>query len=366
MKIKDIIELFNQIAPFQYQESYDNSGLQIGNVEDVIRSALLCLDITEDVLQEAIDNSCNLIIAHHPLIFSGIKHITQSTYIERIITKAIQHQINIIAIHTNLDNQHDGVNKKIAEKLKLQKTSILSPINNTLYKLQTYVPIEQAQKVREKLFAAGAGKIGHYGECSFNSIGEGTFKGDISTHPFIGIANGPQENVKEIKIETIVPSHLKTNVLKSLIDAHPYEEPAYDWILLNNKNSQIGAGMIGYLQEEMPLVDFLKMLKKELCADVVKYTKPTKKRIKKVAICGGSGSFLLQNAIDAQADVFVSADFKYHQFFNTESKIIICDIGHYETEQFTVDIFDEILNKKNITFAVLKSNINTNPIKYYF
>lgn len=364
MKIADIIALFEEFASTQYQESYDNCGLQVGNTNDTIQAALLSLDVTEEVLDEAIAKGCNLIIAHHPLIFSGLKNLTGRNYVQRIVQKAIKYDVNILAVHTNLDNMRKGVNERIASQLGLQKTQILAPTSGNLYKLQTFVPQEHSLALKDALFSAGAGSIGHYSECSFSSNGQGTFRGDEATKPFIGVADGLREAIQEEKIEMIVPAHLKNRVEKALIAQHPYEEVAFDWIALSNQNKEIGAGMLGELPQPMSEMDFLNMLKNNMKAQVVRHTALLGKPIQRVALCGGSGSFLLKNAIAAQADVFVSADFKYHQFFDAENQIVIADIGHYETEQFTVEIFDALLKKKNITFAVLLSALDTNPIKY--
>ena len=364
MNVAQVISFFEEIAPVQYQETYDNSGLQVGNAQDEVRGALLTLDVTEAVLDEAIAKGCNLIIAHHPLIFSGLKNLTGRNYVQRIVQKAIKNDINIFAAHTNLDNMHHGVNERIAAKLGLCNTQILAPTSGNQWKLQTYVPTAQAMAVKEALFAAGAGNIGQYSDCSFSQVGTGTFKGNEQSQPFIGKAGGPREQVAEEKIEIIVPAHLKNKVEQALLAAHPYEEVAFDWLALGNQNKEIGAGLVGDLPNAMSEADFLQMLKANMNAQVIRHTALLDKPVKRVSLCGGSGSFLLSKAIAAKADVFVSADFKYHQFFDAENKIIIADIGHYESEQFTVEIFDALLKKKNITFAVLLSTLDTNPIKY--
>jgi dinuclear metal center YbgI/SA1388 family protein len=364
MNVAQVISFFEEIAPIQYQETYDNSGLQVGNVQDEVHGALLTLDVTEPVLDEAIAKGCNLIIAHHPLIFSGLKNLTGRNYVQRIVQKAIKNDINIFAVHTNLDNMRDGVNERMASKLALVNTQILAPTISNQWKLQSYVPTAQAITVKEALFAAGAGHIGQYSECSFSQMGTGTFKADEQSQPFIGQAGGPREQVAEEKIEIIVPAHLKNKVEIALMQAHPYEEVAFDWLALGNQNKEIGAGLVGDLPSAMSEEDFLQMLKTNMKAQAIRHTALLGRPIKRVALCGGSGSFLLHKAIGAQADVFVSADFKYHQFFDAENKIVIADIGHYETEQFTVEIFDALLKKKNITFAVLLSTLDTNPVKY--
>lgn len=364
MKVSQVISFFEEIAPIQYQETYDNCGLQVGNAQDEVKAALLSLDVTEAIIDEAIAKGCNLIIAHHPLIFSGLKNITGRNYVQRIVQKAIKNDINIFAVHTNLDNMLKGVNERIAAQIGMQHTEILAPTSGNLYKLCTFVPNEQAAALKDALFAAGAGSIGHYSECSFAQNGQGTFKGNAQSNPFIGIAGGQRASVQEEKIEMIVPAHLKNQVERALITAHPYEEVAFDWIALSNTNKEIGAGLVGELENPMTEIDFLNMLKTNMKAQVIRHTSLLQKMVKRVAVCGGSGSFLLKNAIAAKADVFVTADFKYHQFFDAEGKVVIADIGHYESEQFTVEIFDALLKKKNVTFAVLLSTLDTNPIKY--
>lgn len=366
MQIKDILQEIERFAPLNYQETYDNCGVQVGDVQQECSGALLSLDITEAVIEEAIQKNCNLIIAHHPLIFSGIKRLTGKNMVERCIIKAISHNITLYAAHTNMDNMQLGVNHKIAEKLGLTQTRILRPSSQNLFKLYTYVPHTHADKVRDALFAAGAGQIGPYGECSFNMEGRGTFRGNEDSNPTIGSAGGEREVVDEVKIEVLVPAHLKNVILAELKSSHPYEEVAYELIQLANSNQTIGAGMIGMLPEPIKGTDFFRSIQKNLKVQCIRHTDILKDSIQKVAVCGGSGSFLLPDAITAGADVFITADYKYHQFFEAEQKITIADIGHYESEQFTVEIFDAIINKKFPNFAVYLSTIKTNPINYFF
>lgn len=363
MKLKEITSHLESIAPLAYQESYDNSGLICGNQEMDITGAVICLDSTEAVIDEAIANKCNLVIAHHPIVFSGIKKFNGKNYVERVIIKAIQNNIAIYAAHTNLDNVYNGVNAKIAEKIGLINCSILAPQNNTIKKLVTYCPDENAAAIREALFAAGGGNIGNYEECSFNANGYGTFKAGQNAKPHVGEI-GKQHQEKETRIELIYPSYIESKLLKALFVAHPYEEVAYDIVELSNKNQQVGAGMIGELDGEMDETAFLNHLKKVMKAEGIRYTALKGKKVKKVAVCGGSGSFLLGNAKSSGADVFVTADFKYHQFFDAENQIVIADIGHYESEQYTMELFYEILSRKFTTFALHLSKINTNPINY--
>jgi len=365
MLAKDIIRVIEVAAPVIYQESYDNSGLQVGDPLQAINGVLLTLDVTEAILEEAMERSCNMIVAHHPLIFSGIKRLSGRTYVERIIHKAIKNDIVIYAAHTNLDNMYNGVNAKIAEKLGLKNTSILSQRSDTLSKLYTYAPVTHADKLREALFAAGAGHIGNYAECSFNTDGNGTFRPGADANPVIGEAGGERKWVGEVKVEVLVSKHLETQVIQALIDCDFYEEKAYELIAIKNTDQGIGAGLIGELPEPMGETAFLSFLKQQMATECIRHTALINKNINKVAVCGGSGSFLLKDAIRAGADIFITGDFKYHQFFDAEGKIIIADIGHYESEQYTVEIFKALLNEKFPNFAILLSNLSTNPVKYF-
>jgi dinuclear metal center YbgI/SA1388 family protein len=364
MKVQEIIKLLENIAHKDLQESYDNSGLNLGNPNMEVTEALCTIDITEDVLNEAIELGANLIIAHHPLIFQGLKSITGKNYIEKVVIKAIQNKIAIYAGHTNFDNIPNGVNQRICSKLGLNNCKILSPIKNQLLKLATYVPIEYADKVRESLFDAGAGTIGKYDKCSYNSTGKGSFRGLDNATPFIG-KKGELHFEDEIKIEVILPTYLKSNIVNNLLKIHPYEEVAYDLIPLANENSIAGAGMIGELNEPLKLKDLLTQLKATFTANGIRYTGEISRNIKKIAICGGSGAFLINKAKSAGADVFITGDVKYHQFFDADKSLILVDIGHYESEQFTKDIFYETLMKKIPKFAVHLSKVKTNPIKYF-
>jgi dinuclear metal center YbgI/SA1388 family protein len=363
MKIKDIITALEEFAPLAYQESYDNAGLIIGDKNDKAKAALLCIDITEEIIEEAITKGANLIISHHPIIFSGLKKITGKNYIERIIIKAIKHDIAIYACHTNIDSVIGGVNSKICDKIGLTNCKILSPISNELRKLVTFVPEDHAKTVRDVLFNAGAGTIGEYDNCSFSTKGNGSFRASESADPFVGEI-GKIHIEPEIRIETIFPKHLQSKVINSLLTAHPYEEVAYDIYSLDNKYNNVGIGMIGELKENEEELPFLKRVKEIFKAKSIRHTRLLNKKIKTVAVCGGSGSYLLNNAIASKADIFITGDYKYHQFFDAEDKIIIADIGHYESEQFTKEIFYEILTKKLPKFAVYLSEINSNPINY--
>ena len=364
MKIKDVLSYLESVCPPAYQESYDNCGLITGDLEQEVKGILLCLDSTEDVIQEAIKNKCSLVIAHHPILFSPIKKITGKTYSERVIISAIKHDICIYAMHTNLDNIHTGVNAKIAEKLGLTNLSIVSPKKGILRKLVTFCPRDKADEVRTAIFNAGAGVIGDYDECSFNAGGIGTFRAGKDANPYVG-TKGKRHYENEERIETIYPPHLEKAIVNALVDSHPYEEVAYDLYSLENTHPMVGSGMLGELEKPMKEKDFLAHLKEAMKLSCIRYTPLLGKKVQKVAICGGSGSFLLPDAIRKGADVLVTADFKYHQFFDADGKIVIADIGHYESEQFTPQIVYSLLNEKFHTFALRISKTNTNPVNYY-
>ena len=363
MRIKDITSYLESLAPLSYQEDYDNSGLITGHSEAEISGALISLDCTEEVVEEAIRKGCNLIISHHPIVFKGLKKFNGSTYVERVIIKAIKHDIAIYAIHTNLDHIQQGVNSKICEKLDLTSPSILVPKSGMLRKLTTYAPTGNAEQVRGALFAAGAGNIGNYSGCSFNAEGFGTFKASENANPFVG-KKGELHRENEVKIEVIYTAYQEANLVTALKQSHPYEEVAYDIYPLVNSHEQVGAGMTGELKHEMSEPEFLSFVKEKLNAKVVRHTNLLGRNVKKVAVCGGSGSFLLKNAIAAKADVFITADFKYHEFFDAEKRIVIADVGHFETEQFTQELLYEIIRKKFANFALHLTEYNTNPINY--
>lgn len=364
MNISEIISHLETIAPPAYQEHYDNSGLLTGSYNRECSGVLISLDATEEVVHEAIAKKCNFIVAHHPIIFGGLKKITGNNYVEKTIIAAIKNDISIYAIHTNLDNVFYGVNEKIADKLGLVNRKILLPKESTLKKLYTFVPVDFAEKVRSAIFNAGGGNIGNYSEASFNAEGTGTFKGNEGANPFVGEI-GKQHNEYEIKIETIFHAYLQKQIIEALMNAHPYEEVAYDIVDLANSNSLIGSGLIGELLEPIDEEAFLKKIKQSFSLAVIKYTRLLKKPVKKVALCGGAGSFLISKALSAGADFFITADIKYHEFFDANDKMVIADIGHFESEQFTIDLIHEILLKKFPTFAVLKSETSTNPVKYF-
>ncbi|WP_299247767.1 Nif3-like dinuclear metal center hexameric protein [uncultured Cytophaga sp.] len=363
-RIVEIISFLENFAPLSYQESYDNCGLLVGNKTEPCTGILVCLDVIEDIIDEAISKNCNLIVAHHPVIFSGLKKLTGANYVERIIIKAIQHNIAIYAIHTNLDNLEHGVSGMLAQKLGLQNVQVLAPKKGTLSKLVTYIPIADTEMVLKGIFETGAGSIGQYSECSFVIQGEGSFQPLAGAHPHIGEV-GKKEKVLENRVEIMYPNYLESTVVAALYTHHPYEQPAFDLIPLLNQHNQVGSGCIGDLEKPMQPRDFLAYISKTLELSCVRFTTAFTGEIKKVALCGGSGSFLLKNAITSQADVLITGDFKYHDFFDAEDRILVCDIGHYESEIHTKELLFTVLTKKFVNIAIVLTSIHTNPIGYY-
>jgi dinuclear metal center YbgI/SA1388 family protein len=364
MKIKELTNILEKIAPPQYQEVYDNAGLIVGNPTTDITGVLVCLDSTEAVILEAIERGCNVVVAHHPIVFKGLKKLNGKNYVERTVLLAIKNDIAIYAIHTNLDNMlHNGVNTKIAEKLGLTNLKILAPKRQILMKLTTFAPILESQNVLNALYAAGAGNVGNYKNCSFRTEGVGTFKPTGAANPHIGTLDKAEE-VVEHRLEVIFPTHLERAVLTALRGVHPYEEVAYYMQPLENENQEVGAGIVGELAEAMTEMNFLHFLKTQMHAGVVRFTHPLSKNVKKVAVCGGAGSFLLPNAIGAGADVFVTADYKYHEFFDADGRILIADIGHFESEQYTIELLIEILRKEKPDLEIFSTLTLTNPINY--
>ncbi|WP_370086688.1 Nif3-like dinuclear metal center hexameric protein [Ekhidna sp.] len=363
MQIREILNFLESWAPPSLQESYDNSGLLIGEKSTEVNQALITLDITENVIDEAIDTQSDFIIAHHPFIFKDLKRIGDTHWIDRCIRKAIKHDISIYAIHTNLDNVYTGVNRKIADKIGLNNLSILRPKKETLSKVTVFIPVENKDEVLEAMYNAGAGSVGNYDRCSFQLEGTGTFRGNESSNPTVG-QQGKDEVVKEVRAEVLVPNYNLRAVLSSMIKAHPYEEVAHYITPLSNVNQEIGSGMIGELPDEISTNQFIDHLKKSMNLQVVRCTDFVKSKVKKVALCGGSGSFLLQDAIHQNADVFITGDFKYHDFFEANNQIIIADIGHYESEVYTKELLLDALTKNFTKFAFRLSKVDTNPIKY--
>jgi dinuclear metal center YbgI/SA1388 family protein len=363
--VADLARALEKAAPLAYQESYDNAGLQCGDPRAEVTGVLIALDCTPAVLDEALQRGCNVVVAHHPVIFRPLKSLTGATEVERILLKALKNDIAIYAAHTNLDNVRHGVNRKLGEKLGLQNLRILAPTSGNLAKLITYVPPTHTEAVLQALYQAGAGQIGDYSECSFRSDGVGTFTPGPDTQPFQGQPGQP-ETTPEQRVEVLLPLHQQKSVLRVLKQAHPYEEVAYEIVKLENENQDVGAGMIGDLPEPLAPAAFRQRLRAALGVPVVKHT-DFDQPICRVALCGGAGSFLLNKARAAGADAYVTGDLKYHEFFGPEGQLLLCDVGHFESEQFTSELFQELLTSTfSSTFAVLIAETLTNPVRYDF
>ncbi len=363
MIVQDVINHLHDLAPLDYAEDFDNVGLLVGDKNQPVSGILVTLDTLEAVVDEAIDNKCNLIVSFHPIIFKSLKKLTGKTYVERVVIKAIQHNIAIFSIHTALDNAIEGVNSIICDQLSLKNKKILIPQTGTIKKLQTYVPKLNAEALRSALFNAGAGSIGNYESCSFNVDGEGTYMGNEDSNPLIG-QKGELHTENETAISVTYKKHLEAKVLETLFDAHPYEEVAYEISTLENTNQHIGMGMVGDLENEMNTKDCLDFIKNKMNTECIRHSKLINKSIKRIAVLGGSGSFAINAAKASGADLLVTADLKYHDFFSAENDIVLADIGHYESEQFTKTFLVDYLSKKITNFAIILSKTNTNPIKY--
>lgn len=362
-KISEVISFLEQIAPPTYQESYDNAALIIGDRNSEVTGIVCSLDCIESTVDEAIELGANMIVAHHPIVFKGLKSLTGRNYVERTIIKAIKNNIAIYAIHTNLDHVAHGVNKRISDRLGLLNTKILQPKKQLLSKLVFYVPEPEKDKVLQAVYSAGAGKIGEYSNCSFQLKGTGTFTPSIKANPTLG-ERGEAQEVQEIRVEVLVSSHILPKVLQKMYEAHSYEEVAYYVQSLENENQEVGAGMIGTLSQEMEGEEFLDYLKAKMNLEVIKHTSLIPRKIKKVAVCGGAGIFLLEDAKRAGADVFVTADVKYHEFFDADGALILCDIGHYESEIFTKELLREFLSQNFPNIALYLTKVVTNPSSY--
>ncbi len=363
MQIKEVIQHLETMAPSAYAEDFDNVGLLVGDKNTKVTGILVTLDTLESIVDEAVEKNCNLIVSFHPIVFKGIKKFNGSNYVERVVMKAIKHDIAIYAIHTALDNALLGVNDMMCEQLGLINRKILIPQSETIKKLTTYTPVSEAENIRSKLFEAGAGTIGNYSNCSFSSNGTGSFKASEKSNPSIGEI-GKTHYEKETQIQITYPKHNESKILKALFESHSYEEVAYEITTLENKNQHIGMGMIGELPEAMEETKFLKHIKTVFKTGCVRHSALLGKSIKKVAVLGGSGSFAIKNAQRSGADVFITADLKYHQFYEAENKLILADIGHYESEQYTKNLIVSYLRKKISNFAIILSDKNTNPIQY--
>lgn len=364
MQLHTITPILEALAPLAYAEDFDNVGLLIGNPQQEISGILVCHDALEAVVDEAIQKNCNLIVCFHPILFSGLKKITGKTYVERVVMKAIKYDVAIYAVHTALDNHPEGVNKIICNQLGLKKTKILVPKEKFIRKLITFTIPENHQQLRNALFEAGAGSIGNYEDCSFNSKGIGTYMGNKQSNPKIGERFEFVES-EEIKIEVTFEKHLEAKILKALFTHHVYEEVAYEIYELQNQHQNIGLGMIGELENEIPEHDFLQFVKEKMKCENIRHSTFMNKPIKKVAVLGGAGSFAIQQAKKMGADAFLTADLKYHQFYEAENQLLLADIGHYESERYTKNYIVDFLIKKIPNFAIILSEQNTNPVKYF-
>jgi dinuclear metal center YbgI/SA1388 family protein len=362
--IKDLLNYLHEIAPISYAEDYDNVGLLVGDSGAIVNGVLFSLDCTEDIIKEAIKLRCNVIVSHHPIIFKGLKKITGASYIERVVIQAIKNDIAIVAIHTNLDNVAHGVNKKICDKLELQSTRILSPKSDTLNKLTTYAPSDYVEEICTALHNSGAGNIGKYSSCSFRVDGLGTYTPGDGANPFNGQIN-QKSYEKETRMEFIFPAFMQNEIIGTLKKVHPYEEVAYYVNDLENINQDIGAGMVGTLATPLPLYDFLDFLKEKMELDYLKHTQAPVSVISKVAVCGGAGSFLIKQAIKEGADIYITSDLKYHEYFESENKLALVDIGHFESEKFTIELLFHLISNKFSNFALHCTKISTNPVKFY-
>ena len=363
MKLKELCSFLDSSVPLSYQESYDNCGLQAGDPEKEISAGLLTLDVTEEVLDEALTRKCDVIISHHPLIFNPLKRLTGSNYVERIIASALKNDIAVYSAHTNLDTISGGVSRKMAEKIDLVNVRVLAPLGNRLLKLVVFIPENYLDKVKDAVFDAGGGVTGNYDHCSFSVPGTGSFRPGDKAHPFVG-KKGKLQLEREVRFETVLFSERKEKVISAMLRTHPYEEPAYDIYTLENDNVDIGMGCVGDLKAALDRKKFLELVSSVFDTGCIRYSGFNGNRISKVALCGGAGSSLLKDAITSGADAFITADIRYHSFFETENRILLADIGHYESEKFSVEILNDLIIKKFPTFALRFSEINTNPINY--
>ncbi len=364
MKVKDLVSELERFAPSCLQESYDNAGLNVGFPDAEINGVLICVDVVPEVIDEAIAKGCNMIVSHHPLIFPNIKRITGGNSVAKSIIKALQNNISIYCGHTNFDKAQNGVSMKMCEKLGLKNRTVLDSERDMLRKIAVYVPQQHAEMVRNAMFSAGAGTIGNYDECSFNLNGTGTFRANENCKPFVGEI-GEQHHEAEVRIEVICPSYLQAKVVSAMLKVHPYEEPAFDIYQTENQWDQVGLGAVGELAEEITEDELLETVKRTFNVGNIRHSAKTGRKIRRVAVCGGSGASYIRTAIASNADAYITADIKYHDWFLAEGKILLLDIGHYESEQFTKEIFYDIVTKKSDGFASYLSEIKTNPINNY-
>lgn len=363
MLVSDIIAAIEEYAPLSLQESYDNSGLQVGDRAQVVTAVLLCTDVTEEIIGEAVARGANLIISHHPLLFHGLKHLTGRNPIERIVRAAVKRDIAIYSSHTSMDNATGGVSFKMAEKIGLGNVSVMLPQPGQLYKLVVFVPIKEAARVRDAMFAAGAGRLGDYDSCSYALEGKGSFRALAGAHPWVGSID-ELHHEDEMRLEVLVMRNCKDAVVQAMLRSHPYEEPAYDLIELDNPSKYTGSGVVGDTQQPIEAAEFLNSLKTAFGTAMVRYAGNIHQMISRVALCGGAGADFIGDAVAAHADIYVTGDVKYHEFTSYCDKILIADIGHYESEHFTKEIFYDIIQKKFPNFATYYAELEKNPINY--
>ena len=364
MTVKAITDILEQKAPLQLAEDFDNVGLLVGNADMEVTGILVTLDTLEAVVEEAINRNCNFIVSFHPIVFKGLKRITGTSYVERVVAKAIENHIAIYSMHTALDNVPGGVSGKMCEVLGLQSPEVLIPTKRSIKKLLTYVPLPAQDVLLEKLFEAGAGHLGNYSQCSFSAEGTGGFLPEPGAHPTLG-TRGQRHLEPEAQIHITFEAHREKSVLQALFTNHPYEEVAYEVTTLDNTYTGIGMGMLGRLPEPMDPKVFLKFIKDAFGTGCIRHSSLLKAPVEKVAVLGGSGAFGIDAALARGADFFITGDVKYHEFYKAEGKMVIADIGHYETEQFTKNLLAEYLSEKIPNFAVSLSETKTNPINYF-
>jgi dinuclear metal center YbgI/SA1388 family protein len=363
VQVKDIVQILESKAPKALQESYDNSGLITGRPDQEISGILVCLDVTPAILDEAENRGCNFIVSHHPPVFSGMKKFSGNSLQEQVLVRAVRNDVALYACHTNLDSVIGGVSGRMADKLGLVRQKILVPREDDLVKLVCFIPSGHLEEVSRAVFSAGAGSIGNYNNCSFQVAGSGTFRAGEGANPFKGKI-GAVHSERETRFETIMPRHLMNQVVEAMLDKHPYEEVAYDLFPLINKNQAFGLGIVGELEEESPFADFLIRVKRVLGLPVVRHSRLPDQPVRKVALCGGSGIQFIRLAESSGADIYLTSDIKYHSWFDVPGKMVLADIGHFESEQFAINVLAESLIEKFPKFAVYLTEVNTNPINY--
>ncbi len=364
MKLKEVVQNIEEVFQMSLAESYDNVGLLCGNPDRDVAGILVAHDALEIVVDEAIEKNLNLIVCFHPIIFSGLKTLTGKNYVEKSILKAIENKIAIFAIHTAFDNDGLGVNFGICEKLELINQQILMPKQEQLLQLSVHVPRENAVELKDALFSAGAGNVGNYDECSFTISGEGSFRPLEGANPYSGSLN-EREIADEVLISVIAEKFKLNKIVAAMKSAHPYEEVAYQIVELKNENHHVGLGRFGDLETEMEAEEFLKMVKGKFGLNVIRHSNILDKKIKRVGVLGGSGASGIAAAKRAKCDAYLTGDLKYHDFFQAENEMLLCDIGHFESEQFVVHQIFDILSEKFPKFAISKSVEKTNPVNYF-